>query len=205
MMPASSEQDTIPQKLDEEYAQVPVGYVRGRYWELIMYGLFFLIALSFLAHGMVINRQDGNSTMAVVFVILAMLAIWICAGHAMQLERLIRKGYAIRLDQEGFHHFNMPSIPWSDLSVVTVEVVKTGERTFTYICLGTTGHTQMLIAGKLWWQGVAGAEIMRHDSGRAILIPCGQLVEEPNRLAHRLNRMIREYRGRLTCTQWRLK
>lgn len=160
-----------------------------------MYGLFFLISLSFFAYGIVVNRQDGNSIMVAVFVILAMFVTWIGAGSALQLQRLIRKGYAIRLDQEGFHHFNMPSIPWSDLSTVTVEVFKSSERTSTYLCLGISGSTQILIGQKFWWRGISGLEITLNDSGRAVLIPCGQLGEEPNRLAHRLNRMIREHRG----------
>jgi hypothetical protein len=193
---SSHKQDTVPQKLDTSHVQAPVSYVRGRYWESICYGLFFLVALFFLVYGVMSNWQDGSSAMSMVFVLLAMLVVWIAAGHAAQIERLIRAGYAIKLDPQGFHHFNMPSIPWSDLSTVTVEVFDNGNRTFTYLCLGTSGHTQMLIAGKLWWSNIVGQEIKLHDSARAILIPCEQLGEEPNRLAHRLNRMIREYQGR---------
>jgi hypothetical protein len=193
---SSNEHDTIPQNLGLEDQHMPASIVSGRYGSALVYCLIGIAVLFAVADGMVASWQDQDVLNAFVFASIALILIWFGAGYAQQLERLLRKGYALKLDRYGLHHFNLPSIPWSDLGSAVIEVEELNDRKITYMCLGLTGHTQMLIAGSEWWKAVAGREIKLHESRRAIMLPCDQIDEEPNRLADRINRMIREHQGR---------
>jgi hypothetical protein len=187
--------DTIPQNLEPVDNAVRTIIVRGRYWGSVGYCFVGLLILFALADAVVSSWQDEDKWTAAAFGFVVAGVIWFSAGYVQQLERQLRKGYALKLDRQGLHHFNMPSIPWSDMGSAVIEMIESNDRKMPYLCLGLNGHTQMLIASSLWWKEVAGWEIKIHDSGRALLLPCYQINEEPHRLAHIINRHIRENQG----------
>ena len=192
---STPEQDTIPQNVLPSRGASETHVVPSRFGLSIMYCLMGVIALFAMADALVSHWQEQEIILSFIILMCAGVFIWVGAGYAMQFERMIRKGYAMKMDRQGLHHFNLPSIPWEDLGSAVIEVIETNNRKRTYLCLGVNGHTQMLIAGSQWWSNFAGWEVKRHESGRAIMMPCDQIDEEPNRLAHLINRRIRESQG----------
>jgi hypothetical protein len=184
-------QDTIPQRLEHKQINSEIR-VRPKLGALLLQVFIGLFVLYFFAAWVVDSwhYQDGFE---LIFASIASLGIILfCALQARQIEKLLRKGYALKIDHEGLHCINLPVIPWADLASATIEKHESSDQKILYLCLGVTGHTQKLIAGNVGWQSAAWFNMKKHESGRGIMIACSILNDDPHRLAWRINQSIRQ-------------
>ncbi len=168
--------------------------LRGKYSSLLI-GLMGYAAMWVMAWFALPRHWPESIQVATVFVFLIIVAMNIMlmlfsASYAARFERLLRRGYAITMNEQGFFYFALPMIAWSDIQSVRIEFIREGRGNDNpYLCIHVLNRTQAFIASQSWWQ-IVGMGMRRRESGRLILIPCEDIDLPPSELASLVTNML---------------